>query len=612
MIGAQQRHAQDLVASTARSLESHRIAFAQTDASSKLGHVLSARAKESDTGSSLFAIDGRIDNRSELLDVLGHGRDPSIDDDALFFLAYQRWGSKFVDHVIGDFAGAAWNSHHKALVLFRDATGQRPLHYHLGADFVAFASMPQGLHELAGVRREADLARLAEFVADIPVRGPATFFRNILRVESANIVSITPRGTEARRYWNMPARELYYRNPDDYTEAFREQLDRATRVRLRGAGSVVAAQLSAGLDSGAVASTAARLLTSSGGRVLAITSAPRQDFHGPVPYGRIADEGPLAALLASKYDNMDHVILRSKGVSPLSLLSSDSRLFAQPIGYPCNNVWWRETSDAARSLGATVMLTGEMGNLTISAGGLSVLPDYLRAGNFVTWLREVIALEKGGPRWRGLMAASFAPWLPRGVLSALSSLSADGNAAAPNTLSAMAATTAQSRASRHGNSTFGKSDREARWDMVKVVDPGNFRKGALLRWGIDERDPTADRRLVEFCFSLPPRQLLGGGMTRRLARTALADRLPAAILNGPRGYQFADWYESLDKASLTRVARRIAASPVAAQVIDIDAMNRLIGQWPVGDWASARTVGIYRVGLLRALSAGIFALKAGQ
>ena len=575
------------------------------------GQLLDARASSGSGAATLLAADVRIDNRVDLFDKLGLARDELTDDESLFFLAYCRWGDQVVDHVLGDFACAVWDSRHECITLLRDPTGQRPLYYHIGQDFVAFASMPQGLLGLGGVSREINVGRLAGFVADIPGTGPATFFRDISRVEPAHIVRITRQGIHTRRYWNMPTGELSYRNSDDYIEAFREHLNRATRARLRGAGRVVAAHLSAGLDSAAIASTAARLLASTGGRLLAVTSAPRVDFAGSVPFGRIADESPVAAELAALYPNMDHLILRSTGASPLNLLDDDSQLFAQPVGFPCNNVWWGAANMAARSRGANVILTGETGNLTISAGGLGVLADLLRARRYGTWLREVIALEKRGPRWRGLLAASFLPWLPAGVLSALEKFSSGGVSAESDSLLAggmdalVPSATPESWTSRSR-----RSEREVRWDMLKASDPGNFRKGALLRWGIDERDPTADRRLVEFCFSLPPSQLLGGGQTRRLARVALSDRLPAAILNGARGYQYADWYEALDKPALARVARRIAANPVAAGVIDVEAMDRLIEEWPLDDWASAKAIGTYRIGLLRALSAGVFALNA--
>lgn len=557
-----------------------------------------------------FVADARIDNRAEVLAALSLGDDRSLDDAGLLALAWDRWGEGLVDRVVGDFAFAAWDARRQALVLGRDPTGQRPLHYHVGPDRVAFASLPQGVLAADGVGRALDRDRLARFVAYAPVVGPDTFFRDVARVEPAQLVRIDPSGARAHRYWRMPTRELRFRDPADYVEGLREQLDRATAARLRGAGDLVAAQLSAGLDSGAVTATAARLLAPAGGRILAITSAPRPGFAGPVPAGRIADESGHAAALAALYPNLDHLVLRSDGRSPLDQLDADSRWFGQPVGYACNNVWWGAANAEAAARGATVMLTGEVGNLALSAGGLGVLADYIRRGRWGSWLREVRALERAGPRWRGLLAASFGPWIPRGLLARLRRFAAGGQETALATLLAD-----PSQAPPPPAGAWRMSERALRWDMVLDGDPGCFRKGALLRWGIDERDPTADRGLIEYCFALPPEQLVGGGRTRRLARAALADRLPPETIDGPRGYQFADWYEALDRDALARFAERIAASPDAAAVIDLAAVRRMVDAWPTGDapgwdWASARVISGYRVGLLRALSAGAFALNA--
>jgi len=77
--------------------------------------------------------------------------------------------------------------------------------------------------------------------------------------------------------------------------------------RLRGAQGCVGSHLSAGLDSGAVATSAARLLAPDGGRVVAFTAVPRAGYDGPVPHGRLGDEGPLAAEVAALYPNIEHV-----------------------------------------------------------------------------------------------------------------------------------------------------------------------------------------------------------------------------------------------------------------------------------------------------------------
>ena len=52
-------------------------------------------------------------------------------------------------------------------------------------------------------------------------------------------------------------------------------------------------------------------------------------------------------------------------------------------------------------------------------------------------------------------------------------------------------------------------------------DHGNYHKGSLAGWGVDQRDPTSDRRLVEYCLSIP---------TEHILRTACRARSPSTRL----------------------------------------------------------------------------------
>jgi asparagine synthase (glutamine-hydrolysing) len=157
-----------------------------------------------------------------------------------------------------------------------------------------------------------------------------------------------------------------------------------------------------------------------------------------------------------------------------------------------------------------------------------------------------------------------------------------------------------------------KDDREMRWNLLQQHEPGNFRKGTLARWGVDERDPTADRRLADFCFALPPEQLFRGGVTRRLARVALADRLPASVLNGPRGYQYPGWYEGIDRAALDRVLNDLEGDAAAASLLDFPRLRALSSAWPSSGWESLDVIVTYRLGFLMTLSAGAFANHVRQ
>jgi asparagine synthase (glutamine-hydrolysing) len=173
------------------------------------------------------------------------------------------------------------------------------------------------------------------------------------------------------------------------------------------------------------------------------------------------------------------------------------------------------------------------------------------------------------------------------------------------------------RAAERGFDTSYRPHRdpaEERLAVLHRVDLGNYNKGTLAGWGIEQRDPTADRRLIEFCLSVPMDQYLKSGVTRALARTAFADRLPRSVREEwRRGHQGADWHEGIAEAqsegALGAELRSIGGSP-AASVIDMTRMQGFESSLPESDWHKAGVVWPYRLALLRGVSAGHFIRRA--
>src|SRR5581483_1732479 len=148
---------------------------------------------------------------------------------------------------------------------------------------------------------------------------------------------------------------------------------------------------------------------------------------------------------------------------------------------------------------------------------------------------------------------------------------------------------------------------------IRRGDRGAFQKGLLAGWGIDMRDPTADRRLFEFCLSVPTDQFMQGGAPRALARRALADRLPAEVLDAPlKGYQAADWHEGLTAArdEVAAEVERLAACAPASAALATERMRQMVRDWPQSGWNDHEVVEPYRYGLLRGLGAGHFLRRA--
>lgn len=562
--------------------------------------------------------DVRLDNRDELEAALGLGKAAaaSLADAAILLHALERWGEGALERIVGDYAFALFDRESGQLTLARDPLGQRPLFWHRGDGFFAFATMPRGLHALEEVPRRADTDALIAFTGGLPHRGAASFHDGVRRVEPGHVLTVSPSGERSRRFWAPERRTLRLPRFDDYVLAFREALDRAVSSRLRGVDGHVASHLSGGWDSGAVTATAARLLAPSGGRVSAFTSVPRPAFAADRPWNRFADEGPNAARTAAFHPNIDHSRLENSGRSPIADLDFYVGAFGRPLYNLCNHVWLAQIRDAARARDARVLLTGEIGNWTISAGPHSLLADYLRQGRLIGWAREAGAMLAGRKaRLRAIAASSFAPWIHSLLWNRVRRLSSatELHLATPVHPQLREQVSRRQEAEGLGLARRPRDNFAETAQALAEMDFGEYRKGALAGWGIDERDPTADTRLIQFCLSLPLDMLLKNGIRRPLARAALADRLPASVLDERRkGYQAADWSEgmSADLANIAALIERIAADPAAASIVDAERLRALVRSWPTGGWSDPDVIARYRVGLLVGISAGHFMMTA--
>lgn len=566
--------------------------------------------------------DLRLDNREELSRELRipSERARTLCDADILMSAWEKWEENCFDRLVGDYAFALWDKADQRLVLARDPLGQRPLHYHYGKDFFAFASMPKGLHALPDIPRQPDEERVAEFLALLPEHGSQSFFKGVERVEAGCVAIVTRTGVSQRRHWEPQRKTVKLASADEYAEALRHHLDQAVRSQLRGANGTVGAHLSAGFDSSAVASAAARILAPDG-KVVAFTSVPREGYDGPAPRRRLGDEGPIAAKTAALYPNMEHVLIRTSGRTPLDDLDRNFLLFDRPVLNLCNAVWSNAINDAAHARNLSVMLTGQKGNMSISHGGETLLPQLMRSGRWIKLLREGIGVvRKGHLSWRGMLNATFGPYTPLPIWIWLNQIFESREVGIesysginPRRIKDL---DMEYRARARSLDMYyrpRKDGFEARLWILRRMDAGNYCKGILGGWGIDRRNPMADRRLIEFCLAVPEEQYLVNGDTKALARRAFAGRVAPDVINmRGKGYQAVDWHEGLTAArgALGEEIDRLHNCAPAATSLDLSRLRQMVDRWPNGGWETTQVLQPYRFALLRAVSTGHFLRRA--
>jgi asparagine synthase (glutamine-hydrolysing) len=257
--------------------------------------------------------------------------------------------------------------------------------------------------------------------------------------------------------------------------------------------------------------------------------------------------------------------------------------------------------------------------MSISYDGMPMLTQLLARGRLLRLLRESAALVRNGTRLGTVGAQVLGPFLPPSLWRGIARLRGRGPTVTDYSALNAAAVDGcglRERASNRGldlNFRPRRDPVEARLWVLRRVDMGNYNKGTLAGWGLDSRDPTADRRLIEFCLGVPAEQFLREGRPRALARSAFADRLPDSVLNERRkGYQAADWHEGLSAArgELAEELERIAGCAEARSILDTDKLRRLTADWPTAGWETSAAMQHYRQALLRGVSVGHFIRKA--
>ena len=566
-------------------------------------------------GVTSLVADVRLDNRGPLAGelCLSSEQASAMADSDMLLAAWLRWREQCVDHLSGAFSFAVWNEAEQHLFLARDHTGERPLFYASTTTSFAFASMPKGLHPLPFVGAEINEDYIARYLtaANIPIE--QTIFRKLHRLPSGCSLSIHREETKLWRHWRTDhLADLRLRSPEEYLDCFREKFDRAVSARLRTRGGI-GAQLSGGLDSGAVAATAAGLLGAQARQLTCFTAVPRPGFVGPPSTTHFYHEGSPAAEVAALYPNLRHVLVESSGTSFLDILDHNNNLYDHPCFGPSNEVWSNAIYDRARADGITVLLNGNCGNSTFSYDGMPAFYAWFRSGQWGTLARvawQLTSTRKTSARSiaRNAVWPSFPFWLRRLTDPHMRGFSLDYSLLHP----AIAQRLDLERTAFHDLNRSSPDGRTMLRTLLQYGDIADTPIACQGGWQIDFRDPTYDRHIVEFCLTVPLEEFLRGGQLRSLARRAMVGRLPPSTLNRTqRGSQSADWYVNLGvvRERMALEVDRLQGSPLASRMLDLARMRSLIENWPSGNFESPDVKRSHHIALTRGFSVGRFLMQ---
>ncbi len=565
----------------------------------------------------------RLDNRAELLNHLkietDHGQE-AVTDGEIILRAYQQWGQDCVRHLDGAWHFAIWDEAARSLFLARDHHGNTGLYYYHGPRLFAFATSRKALLALDAVPKAPDLLRISQVLTSRLGEGVRTAYEHILRLPPAHHMLVTPGGVKSERYWYPEnVSELNFKSDDEYVEAFLEVFIQSVSARLR-TQHPVGVTLSSGLDSGSVMAVAANLLRAHDQSLIAYTSTPLSD---PSPYidrQRIGNESHLAGAAAHNAGVVEHHLVRAESVTPLAGIERMLWVHDEPGIAAANYYWIAALLEAARRRGVGVLLTGQMGNAIISwrGAGENLLLTLLD-GDMAGFRRAFETARHGAGLgyWRAVRRFLLKPvlwplryqfqkrWLPlRKPWLEYSPIRPD-----------FARRIKLSQAMAEVGYVPGLISPDPLQQRLGIIRPGEAIGGALwveigAAWGLEVRDPTHDRRVIELCLAIPDEQFQRGGVDRWLIRRAMQGYLPDAVrLNTGRGLQAADLGQRVLENSneFEAVLADLEQHDLARQVLDLPRITNVLASMQTG--LNAQNTYECSTILMRGVMAGLFLLR---
>jgi asparagine synthase (glutamine-hydrolysing) len=500
--------------------------------------------KSIDNNDLVITADARIDNRDELfkqLDLTPQADGENISDSELILFAYKKWGEVCSEKLLGDFVFAIWDKRRRQLFCARDHFGVKPFYYFASENCFAFATEIKALFILKEVSNTLNEEMIADYLISNYEDTSATFYKKILRLPPASNITVTASEKRLHKYYVLdPEQELSLRSNEDYANGLREIFTESVKCRMRSA-KPIGSLLSGGLDSSSIACVARNLQIEQGGGELPTFS---------LIYDRIkeCDEREYINSVLAQGGFQSYFIAGDED-TPLTNLDAICRSMDRPSIGPGFSASWKMNKVISES-GVRVIFDGHDGDNAVSHG-YKHLDELAQSGQWLALATEAKELAPifSMSQWEIMSAYlqqyRWKPFLrkhPR--FKKISKLNRRFSRSKTSKKSWNQDIFTQRIAllnkdfakrlnlqDRHKSSTpkVARTSREYHYQTITsgsqalALEECNAVSAAF---GLETRYPFWDKRLIEYCLSLPGEQKCNNGWNRVVMRRAMSGILP--------------------------------------------------------------------------------------
>lgn len=508
----------------------------------------------------IITADAIIDNREELLNEFNiYNKDVSdFSDSEYILMAYKKWGDVCVNYLIGDYNFVIYDEINDKVFAVRDHVGNRTFYYINNDNYFAFCTVCRPLKQL--LKSPSFNERwITDYFALLGVlhisEDRETIYEDILELPSGNYLILKDKDLFMKRYWNplVSVKPLKLGSEKEYINEFLKIYNEAVKCRLRCRGNI-GIQLSSGLDSTSVAALAAPILKEENRTLKSYTSIPVKEFKKESKT-LIYNESDKVKEFVNGFSNIDDKYLSFDDEDSLSCIDELIDIYEQPYKILENSYWLNGITKEAANDNCKVLLSGQYGNNTISFGDFFICErTYLKQGKLFTALKEVnkaSKLHKFPKRKivKDLIHSMHSyDYLKNEYVK--ENYNYDRFKFCPINKDLLDKYSVRERFDKNDLNMYPTRNHDLNSIKRFIVDPVGFSHIATLNTktslanNLISRDPTRDKRVIEFCLSLPPSMFLKDGIERYLIRKSMEGIVIDNIrLNlDSRGKQSPDWF----------------------------------------------------------------------
>ena len=349
---------------------------------------------KSDCGRYILTGHIRLDYRDELGDKIGLTQKQlqNTPDSLLVMKAYQKWGKKCVHHLQGDWSFVLFDNLMNQLFIGKESTGISSVFYININGSLFFSSDPTIFSIFSFFKPELDDTQFLYFsVKGLNMDKGKTLYKNLNCLQNGCFVIFDNKlEIDFNRYFDLFSikNNRIYKFDSDLFFDLKSIYFQAVKSRCRS-NYEVGLFLSSGLDSMSVAAVGAQELNYKQKQLHTFTSVPSLSSKLTTDEMAFADESNLVKKGIANFENVNASFCRFEDFKFSEIDFDEVGLNPFNPYITVNYFWINGVLQLAKKNGIRSILTGQMGNFTISSDGFLVHLEFFKKLMFSKLFREL-------------------------------------------------------------------------------------------------------------------------------------------------------------------------------------------------------------------------------